>query len=316
MMDTNTVTIEIGNIENFCFIVMPFDSLFQVQYERVIRPAIEELGLICIRADELYSRPQVMADIWKSIRKSRLVIAELTGRNANVFYEIGLAHAIGKPIILLTRNEDDVPFDLKAGANQPIWVDLLVPQTAAAGQYSGFYTVTSDQGKTTGPIALTVWNFALPTTPSLKSSFLFSQAGTVTAQQELLRHRISPSSTRPADLPLMAGRGLNAYLLKSTMVAALGGLLFGFDTAVIAGTTAGATEYGACAARLPVSCRPGVWRRRLSSARSTSATGSAGLNPISSRNTTPASAKTPIQNVMARIITRRTISIGRKPHSE
>jgi hypothetical protein len=103
-----------------------------------------------------------------------------------------------------------VPFDLKAGANQPIWVDLLVPQTAAAGQYSGFYTVTSDQGKTTGPIALTVWNFALPTTPSLKSSFLFSQAGTVAAQQELLRHRISPSSTRPADLPLMAGRGLNA----------------------------------------------------------------------------------------------------------
>src|SRR5436190_2703313 len=114
MMDTNTVPIEIVNIENFCFIVMPFDSLFQVQYERVIRPAIEELGLICIRADELYSRPQVMADIWKSIRKSRLVIAELTGRNANVFYEIGLAHAIGKPIILLTRNEDDVPFDLKA----------------------------------------------------------------------------------------------------------------------------------------------------------------------------------------------------------
>ena len=103
-----------------------------------------------------------------------------------------------------------VPFGVKAAANQPIWVDLLVPQTTAAGQYSGFYTVTSAQGKTTGPIALTVWNFALPTTPSLKSSFLFSQAGTPAAQQELLRHRISPSSTSPHDLPLMAGRGLNA----------------------------------------------------------------------------------------------------------
>src|SRR5690349_24986622 len=114
----------------------------------------------------------------------------------------------GRPPIGATLTA--VPFDVKATANQPIWVDLLVPPTTAAGQYSGFYTVTSDQGKTTGPIALTVWNFALPTTPSLKSSFLFSQAGTVAAQQELLRHRISPSSTRPADLPLMAGSGLNA----------------------------------------------------------------------------------------------------------
>ena len=86
---------------------MPFESLFQTQYERVIRPAGEELGLKCVRADEIYSKPQIMADIWRSIRKARLLIAELTSRNANVFYEVGLAHAIGKPILLLTRNEDE-----------------------------------------------------------------------------------------------------------------------------------------------------------------------------------------------------------------
>jgi nucleoside 2-deoxyribosyltransferase len=131
MSSENNVVIEIGEIENICFVVMPFDSLFQIQYERVIKPAIEELGLKCIRGDEIYSKPQIMADIWKSIRKSRLVIAEMTDRNANVFYEMGLAHAIGKPIILLTRNEEDVPFDLKAlryryyNTNDPFWGENL-----------------------------------------------------------------------------------------------------------------------------------------------------------------------------------------------
>jgi hypothetical protein len=103
-----------------------------------------------------------------------------------------------------------VPFSVKSGENQPVWVDLLVPESAKAGQYSGTYTVTSDQGRFTGPISLTVWNFTLPTTPSLKSSFLFSHAGTIDAQQELLRHKISPSATPATQMPLMKGRGLTA----------------------------------------------------------------------------------------------------------
>jgi len=127
----NLVTIEIGQIENICFVIMPFDSLFQTQYERVIRPAIEEIGLKCVRGDEIYSKPNIMSDIWNSIRTARLLIAELTDKNANVFYEVGLAHAIGKPIILLTRNEDDVPFDLKSlryryyDVNDPFWGENL-----------------------------------------------------------------------------------------------------------------------------------------------------------------------------------------------
>ena len=103
-----------------------------------------------------------------------------------------------------------VPFDLKAGTNQPIWVDLLVPRTAAAGKYTGSYTVTSNQGDFTGQIALTVWNFTLPAAPALKTSFLFFQAGTPAAQRELLRNKISPTSTNPADQPAMVKEnGLN-----------------------------------------------------------------------------------------------------------
>jgi hypothetical protein len=104
-----------------------------------------------------------------------------------------------------------VPFDLKAGNNQPIWVDLLVPRTAKAGKYSGTYTITSSQGNFTGRIELTVWNFALPTAPSLKSSFLFFQAGTLAAQKELLRNRLFPLSTSPKDqAALMKESGLSA----------------------------------------------------------------------------------------------------------
>ena len=55
----------------------------------------------------------------------------------------------GKPLSGATLTA--VPFDVKAGNNQPIWVDLLVPQNATPGQYAGAYTVTSDQGEFTGP---------------------------------------------------------------------------------------------------------------------------------------------------------------------
>jgi hypothetical protein len=104
-----------------------------------------------------------------------------------------------------------VPFDVKSGNNQPVWVDLLVPQSAQPGNYSGAYTVTSNQGNFTGTISLKVWNFALPTAPTLKSSFLFFQAGTLAAQRELLRNKISPLSTNPSDQALlMKEHGLSA----------------------------------------------------------------------------------------------------------
>ena len=101
-----------------------------------------------------------------------------------------------------------LPFDVKAGNNQPIWVDVLVPRTAKAGHYTGTYTVTGKQGDMTGQITLTVWNFALPESPALKSSFLFSQSGSREAQAELLRNRISPASTNPADQAALKEYGL------------------------------------------------------------------------------------------------------------
>jgi hypothetical protein len=113
-MRVSRVVVELGEVTNTCFVVMPFHSLFEAEYKRVIQPAIEGVGLTCIRGDEIYSTSPISQDIWNSIRRARLIVAELSGRNPNVMYEVGLAHAIGKPIVLLTRNEEDVPFDLRS----------------------------------------------------------------------------------------------------------------------------------------------------------------------------------------------------------
>jgi hypothetical protein len=54
-----------------------------------------------------------MGDVWSAINAAIFLIADCTGRNPNVFYEIGIAHAIGKQTILISQTIDDVPFDLR-----------------------------------------------------------------------------------------------------------------------------------------------------------------------------------------------------------
>ncbi|MDF5707604.1 MAG: DUF4091 domain-containing protein [Nostoc sp. S4] len=93
---------------------------------------------------------------------------------------------------LTGANLDAVPFNLDAGKNQPIWVDIFVPRDALAGQYRGTFTVTSDQGKSTGQIDLRVWDFELPLQPSLNSVFLFYQEQTKQVSEELLKHKLNP----------------------------------------------------------------------------------------------------------------------------
>ncbi len=98
-----------------CFVLMPFRDEMDEIYREIILPALDgaEFALNCYRADELYGTAPIIQDIWKSIKRARLIIAELTGRNPNVLYELGLAHVLRKPAILITQSMDDVPFDLK-----------------------------------------------------------------------------------------------------------------------------------------------------------------------------------------------------------
>src|SRR5262245_57913520 len=135
-MSSSLVSVDLVAVKNTCFVVMPFHALFETEYQRVLKPAIEGTGLECVRGDEIYSRAAIINDIWQSLRQSRVVVAELSGQNPNVMYEIGLAHAIGKPVIVLTRNQEDVPFDLKGlrylfhDTNNPEWGENLRAELA------------------------------------------------------------------------------------------------------------------------------------------------------------------------------------------
>jgi hypothetical protein len=99
--------------EKLCFVLMPFYEPFDTLYREVIKPAVTDTDLYPRRADEIYSVHPFMTDIWGRIWKSRVVVAELTGRNPNVMYELGLCHAIDVPTILIAQTVDDIPSDFR-----------------------------------------------------------------------------------------------------------------------------------------------------------------------------------------------------------
>ncbi len=102
------------------------------------------------------------------------------------------------------------PFNVAAGRNQPVWVDIFVPRTAAAGEYTGRFVVSSDQGSAEGRIVLRVWNFTLPLEPTLKSAFVTTQEPQAAVSRTLLRNKISPLSVSSKDAHrLMEEFGLN-----------------------------------------------------------------------------------------------------------
>jgi len=95
------------------FILMPFTDDLNPVYEDHIKNVATSLNLKAKRADDFFTADAIMRNIWSAIYASRLVIADCTGRNPNVFYEIGIAHTLGRPVILVAQNKDDVPFDLR-----------------------------------------------------------------------------------------------------------------------------------------------------------------------------------------------------------
>ncbi|MBZ0279202.1 MAG: toll/interleukin-1 receptor domain-containing protein [Anaerolineae bacterium] len=99
------------------FVIMPFAPEFKPVYDEVIKPLEIDEGLALKngikRGDDFFSHHDIITEIWSAIYCSRLIIADCTGRNANVFYELGIAHTLGKPYILITQNVKDAPFDIQ-----------------------------------------------------------------------------------------------------------------------------------------------------------------------------------------------------------
>jgi len=120
-----------------CFVMQPFAQPFGGYYEKIFKPAIERAGLLPVRADaEIFGTGKIIDQIWRGLNNARVLIAELTTRNVNVFYELGLAHALQKPVVLVAANEPDVPFDLKHirviyyDVTDPFWGTKLIEKIA------------------------------------------------------------------------------------------------------------------------------------------------------------------------------------------
>lgn len=101
------------SLKNDVFAIMPFSEEYNHLYQDHIKAVCKSINKSCIRADDLYTSRSIMQDIWDLIYNSKVIIADCTNKNPNVMYELGIAHAIGKKVILITQNIDDIPFDLR-----------------------------------------------------------------------------------------------------------------------------------------------------------------------------------------------------------
>ena len=97
------------------FVLTPFSSEGTQTFE-IIRKICNDVDLKCSRGDEIRYNDNILSHIVKSILQANIVIANVDGRNPNVFYELGICHAIGKPIIIISNInvKGKLPFDINA----------------------------------------------------------------------------------------------------------------------------------------------------------------------------------------------------------
>jgi nucleoside 2-deoxyribosyltransferase len=97
----------------FAFVLMPFSSDFDDIYKFGVKEPAAELGVLAERVDEQIYSEGILERIYRQIDLADIIIADMSGQNPNVFYEVGYAHAKGKLCIHLTSDANDIPFDLK-----------------------------------------------------------------------------------------------------------------------------------------------------------------------------------------------------------
>ena len=129
-----SVTLQEGDS---CFVMMPFSVPVGAYYGTIYEVAIKRAGLRPVRADDdMFATGKIVDQVWTGIQAAKVLVAELTGRNPNVFYELGLAHALQKPVVLVSSNEKDVPFDVQHirviyyNVFDPFWGEKLIAKIA------------------------------------------------------------------------------------------------------------------------------------------------------------------------------------------
>lgn len=99
-------------IEKKCFVLMPFTEKLREIYDRVYKEVCSQNNLKCWRVDEIARPGSITRDIIEGIIEADIIIADLTDKNSNVFYELGIAHSAGNKTIMTAQGIGNVPFDI------------------------------------------------------------------------------------------------------------------------------------------------------------------------------------------------------------
>ncbi len=110
--DVKVSTYSVGTHQRSAFVVMQFGTPYDQLYTDVIRPVVAGCGFEVVRADDEFGPGLIIADVVRRIQEAEVIIADITPENQNVFYEVGYAHALGKPTILLAEKGKRLPFDV------------------------------------------------------------------------------------------------------------------------------------------------------------------------------------------------------------
>jgi len=97
--------------EKLVAVMMPFSAEFE-EVANAIQDACAEAGLTCARVDDAWQETTVIQDIFSLIYRSEIVIADITGKNPNVLYEVGIAHTLGRDVVPISQTVSELPFDL------------------------------------------------------------------------------------------------------------------------------------------------------------------------------------------------------------
>ncbi|MBA3028936.1 MAG: hypothetical protein FP814_05435 [Desulfobacterium sp.] len=100
-------------VDKQCFVLMPFEDDLKEIYTEIYKPVCTKSGLHCWRVDEISRPGSISRDIIEGILSADIIIADLTRKNPNVFYELGIAHSVGNKTIMTAQGIEHVPFDVR-----------------------------------------------------------------------------------------------------------------------------------------------------------------------------------------------------------
>lgn len=106
------------------FVAMQFSEPYNEVYRDAVEPLVKEIGFELLRIDDVYGPGIIINDIINNLSGSTIVLAEISEKNANVYYELGLAHAFGKPTLLMATKGTSLPFDV--GSHRTIFYENTI----------------------------------------------------------------------------------------------------------------------------------------------------------------------------------------------